>query len=70
MTPEEAKLILEYSEPFTEQPVDVLEVMEGDKEMWSFFGLYERFIENGKPVFAGRLGQWIERKFNLGLANK
>lgn len=61
---------LTHPEYFTPEPVNVLEVMETEREIWSFQNKLDEFISEGKTEWAGRLGRWMDNKFNLGLANK
>ncbi len=57
-------------EYFPPESVNVLEVMENEKKAYDFYDLYEKFVEERRVVWAGRLGRYLDREFNLGLANK
>lgn len=59
-----------YPEQFPEVEVNVLEVMENGKKAYDFYALYEKFVDERKVHWAGRLGKYLDREFNLGLANK
>jgi len=62
----ELENLLKYFDDSFVEKVSPLEVMENDRQLWSFVEYFEKLKEKRDPRLA-KLGKWIEWRFNIDL---